>query len=453
MKYKIISLSVCCILFFSTNKIKAQEKSTTSSATISVIKEPFDVFYRRADSLNIASPTLKLNAAFKTKLRKLDESDPYELFEDVVMMYQGKPALLDEIATTFTVALIRYVYYLGVNPNYPPSERWIFCESFKQNHQGRINLYLQNNPSKYKAILEYAINYCNNNEYSFYKGSKNAFAYKKAIEPHKTLLSKITSNTESYTSIWQKEKEMNLKLEAIKKTQTKLASNRYNIDSIYGIRAQMLYSGYNDSLWTLIETEWKVNPNSIKIDSYLKLDSAYHDKQLILSNIIQTYNTQKLEEDLEYLKALNDTSKKMYKPALKILDIETAKTIEDQYDYYNGLSNVKDYDLFEVKIKMEILNYIKQKNWDEKTKSVVFNLGIGLLFRRYDYKSTTAGRLVTRVEQKEDEINELKYFESYGSQYGKISEKIIDILGKVEGTLTIKDLHKIKNKDNPTIKK
>lgn len=453
MKYKIISVAMLCLIFFSTNKIKAQEKRTRSSAIISVINEPFDVFYRRADSLNIANPTLKLNAAFKTKLRKLDESDPYELFEDVVVMYQNKTALLDEISTTFIVALIRYVYYLGVNPNYPPSSRWIFCESFKQNHQGRINLYLQNNPSKYKAILEYAINYCNNNEYSFYKGSKNAFAYKKAIEPHQALLNKIISNTASYTSEWQKEKEMNLKLEAIKKKQTQLIPSKYNIDSIYGIHIKMLYSGYEDSLWALIATEWKVNPKSTKIDSYLKLDSVYHDTLSLLNNIIHSYQNQKLEKDLEYLKALNDTSKKMYEPALKTLNIETAKTVEDQYEYYNGLTNFKDYKLFEVKIKMEILEYIKQKNWDEKTKSTIFNLGVGLLFRQFDYKSTIAGRLVTRVEQKEDEINRAKYFDSYGLQYKKLSGKIIDVLGKVEGTLTIKDLYKIYNKDNPTIKK
>lgn len=185
MKYSIISMAMFCLLCCKCMECKAQEKvdlqkTELPNTKISVLYEPFDVFYKRADSLNIAQPSVCISNTLIKELKEKDKGLPYHFISSANALYTSNPEKLDEVAILMFVGLIRYDYYIGIYPSYAPNgEGWATTNSFKKQEKLRVDLYLQNNIEKYKAILKYAINYCSENEYKFPKQQKDVFMFKK----------------------------------------------------------------------------------------------------------------------------------------------------------------------------------------------------------------------------------------------------------------------------------
>lgn len=173
-------------------------------------KEPFAVFYKRADSINMAQPKLIIDSNISNKLKKLDEKEPYHFFSEATSTYEFENDKYDYAAVIFYVGLIRYKYFMGVNPDYAPGNGWMMCESMKQSYEKRIELYLQTNIDKYIAALKFATSYCAQNNYNYWKKSVNQILLQKASEPYETLLKDIETNREKYLKQWQEDRAKNL---------------------------------------------------------------------------------------------------------------------------------------------------------------------------------------------------------------------------------------------------
>lgn len=197
---KILSLAILflgCVL----NKVQAQHQKN---------KEPFELFYKRADSINKAQPSLKIDDKTIKKLKELDKQQPYFFFSEATGEYEFKNDKYDYAAIIFYVGLIRYKYFMKVNPEYAPGEGWIICESMKQNYEGRIELYLKNNIEKYKAVIKFAIEYCTKNHYEYWEKPLDKIKFEKTIEPYQTLLKELEMNKEKYEKQYLEERNANL---------------------------------------------------------------------------------------------------------------------------------------------------------------------------------------------------------------------------------------------------
>lgn len=187
---------------FCTNWIQAQKHGKN--------KEPFEVFYKRADSINKAQPNLRIDDSTIKKLKELDKQQPYFFFSEATGEYEFKNDKYDYAAIVFYVGLIRYKYFMKVNPEYAPGDGWIICESMKQNYEGRIELYLKNNIEKYKAVLKFAIDYCTKNNYEYWQKPLDKVKFEKTIEPYATLLKELEMNKEKYEKQYLEERNVNL---------------------------------------------------------------------------------------------------------------------------------------------------------------------------------------------------------------------------------------------------
>lgn len=173
-------------------------------------KESFEVFYKRADSINIIQPKIKIDENIIKKLKELDQKEPYYFFSEATSEYEFKNDKYDYAAVVFYVALIRYKYFMLVNPEYAPSDGWMICESMKQNYETRIELYLKTNIEKYKNVLKFAISYCSNNKYVYFKKPQNETALQKVVEPYLNLLHQLNNNKEKYEKEFQQERDIKL---------------------------------------------------------------------------------------------------------------------------------------------------------------------------------------------------------------------------------------------------
>lgn len=195
---KSIMLIACCIVNIAT----AQKLNKN--------KESFDIFYKRADSINTVQPNLVIDAATVKKLKELDTKEPYFFFSEATGEYEFKNDKYDYAAIVFYVGLIRYKYFMSVNPEYAPGDGWMICESMKQNYEQRIELYLKNNIEKYKTVLKFAVDYCKENSYKYWKKNTDEILLKKVIEPYINLLKELQNNKAKYEKIFQEEKNIKL---------------------------------------------------------------------------------------------------------------------------------------------------------------------------------------------------------------------------------------------------
>jgi hypothetical protein len=202
MKYNFFSVAMFCLILLQLNIAFAQTHTKN--------EESFEVFYKRADSINLAQPNLIIDSNISNKLKKLDEKEPYHFFSEATSTYEFKNDKYDYATVIFYVGLIRYKYFMNVNPEYAPGDGWMICESMKQTYEKRIELYLQTNIDKYIAALKFATSYCAQNNYNYWKKPLNQTLLQKAIEPYETLLKDLETNREKYLKQWQEDRAKNL---------------------------------------------------------------------------------------------------------------------------------------------------------------------------------------------------------------------------------------------------
>lgn len=158
----------------------------------------------------MAQPKLIIDSTTIKKLKLLDQKEPYHFFSEATSTYEYKNDKYDYAAVIFYVGLIRYRYFMSVNPEYAPGDGWMLCESMKQTYEKRIDLYLETNIDKYIAALKFATAYCSKNNYGYWKKPVNQMQLQKAIEPYETLLKELETNKEKYQKQWQEDRIKNL---------------------------------------------------------------------------------------------------------------------------------------------------------------------------------------------------------------------------------------------------
>jgi hypothetical protein len=202
MNNKIQALLVAISLLCNIQLLQAQKVSKN--------KEPFEQFYARVDSFNKIQPTIIIAEAITTKLKTLDKKEPYFLFSEATSEYEFKNDKYDDAALFFYVGLIRYNYFMGVNPEYAPGDGWMICESMRQTYKDRIELYLKTNITKYIAVLKFATAYCTKNNYDYWQKPLDKVKFQKAIEPYAALLKELETNRPTYEKQYLEERNLNL---------------------------------------------------------------------------------------------------------------------------------------------------------------------------------------------------------------------------------------------------
>jgi hypothetical protein len=363
-----------------------------------------------------------------SKLKKLDSSQPYNFFGEASSKYEFEYNKFDEAAIYYYVGLIRYNYYLGVNPGYPPSDGWITTESLRQRVTKRIELYLQTNIDKYIEVLKYAINYCNNNVYTYWEKPKEELMHKKILQPYETLLKDLEANKQKYLAQWQADRERNLD------------PNSLGRDEVRKKMAANVVSHHMDMSNLMLEAEALRNKIKQEKDNDSSLTKAQNINRLYeIEKVVNDYAKESskrkitlLKQEVEDLKAANDTTKILYSKAQKPFNVDTAKSKADIYDFYNEQKRINHYKYIKSKEKLAILNYINKKNWAESKKIATLKL--------VNDDSDTLKTIdkskdiyITKIEQKKMELETFQNILKANEKDEERRHQIQVLLGETEG--------------------
>jgi len=391
MKYTIILLDMLCLMLLQLNAAFAQNstvsakdflahidslraaKKNDKSVMLSILRnlrdEPLDVFYKRADSLNITNPKLIISDSLLQELKEKDKGLPYHFLSRADNLYSSNPERLDEVAILMFVGLMRYDYYLGVNPGYAPNgEGWVSTNSFKQTEKLRVDLYLQNNIEKYKAILKFAIQYCSEHNYEFYKKPKEILMFNKVMQPYKNLLNELETNQVNLTAKWAQIKKANLDPEKLKNEAFAKEQQKQSNKALFNETMQIAKMYANlEELWAKIEEERK-KPDSTLLKQYVRAFIALKSKKDSSFMKFRLYKQPTQEnEDLT-----NDTVKIFVRngyPEIKLQDTSSKEAI---YSYYDAVRSINTMKYRVAKLNNTLTKYIQDYNWPEVTKVTVF---------------------------------------------------------------------------------
>lgn len=465
MKYKILTFVIvhlillnCTITTAQNNTVSAKEfmahmdsikaaKRNDKSFQLSILRnlrdEPLDVFYKRADSLNLVQPNLKISDSLLQELKEKDNGLPYHFLSKADALYSSNPEKLDDVAILMFVGLMRYDYYLGVYPGYAPNgEGWVTTNSFMQSEKLRVELYLQNNIEKYKAILQFAIKYCSENSYTFYKGAGDIMMFNKVMQPYKNLLKELETNNKNLVNQWAQQKKANLdperlKNEALAKEQKKQSNKALfsNLDKNMKMQVKI------EDLWAKIE-EAKTQPDSSLLKQYVR---EFNKEKNRMDSVFMNWDIFKQPKQVE-VPASSDTFKIFVRKGYPKIKLQDTTSKEEIYNYYDAVKGQNTMNYRIAKMNRLIIDYIKKYNWTESVKLKVFD--IVKYVEKYfdDGYDQTKDLYLTKAEIQQREIKLKNYLRNNGISTTQKRSELIELLGDVYGTLVFEDVLKIKNK-------
>lgn len=392
MKYKLISMALLCLMLCNISfsqtleQLKRMVKSELEyikefekyieqdkkQIRVRTLLEDYESFYNRTDSLLKATPTFTLTKDYKTTLKELDTQDPSAFFNKVSDLYHETPSKFDEIALYMLIGNIRLDYYVGLNPKYPPSNSWAVCQSIKSSYTERIDLYLKNDYDKYLSIFQNAIDYCNSNNYSFCNKPTEPLLQKITLKPYYEKLKNLQQNKQTYLKEWQLLKKNNLEsgnIQKQKEASIKQAKKEAD-DRIVNVKT----AKKRIEKWTchLKILEERNNSNSKKLDSLVQSYITYHSNQYEFEGIAKMLEL-KLKA-VEPETSADDTVLVLWKRARVVNDKINFTNKVDLYKHYDTLSKINDNKSQDLKINIQILEYINNQKWDDAKKVKVFEL-------------------------------------------------------------------------------
>ena len=160
--------------------------------------------YKTCDSLNGLKQLIALDNGILKSLRELDKQTPFHLFAEALYYLDQKQ--FQEAAIFYQVGMVRQTYYIAVNNNYAPNGDWQYAESMKSIASKKVIPYLQTNADHYLQVLKLAIDYCENNDYTFSSKLNFPDKYQLAIKKLDTLKSDIEKNKETFQKNWDLER-------------------------------------------------------------------------------------------------------------------------------------------------------------------------------------------------------------------------------------------------------
>ena len=462
MKYIIILLALLCLMLFKTTMVDAQgttievvsekgnisldslikiyEGSVHKKQKIRIVNEPFDKFYNRADSLNKTSSLLQITSSLKKMIKEFNTKEPYHFLDEAQSQYEINPANSDEIAVLMYIGLMRFDYYVTINPSYKNNSNrgWMHYEDFiQQNYKTRIELYLANNIEKYKQVLNYSIDYCNTNDYAFCNKPKQILLHKKVMQQYENLQYDLVNNKESLAKKWEVQK-------LIKLTESNSNHQNENIDATENLwntqlKQVKLYKE-KEALWVKIEAE-RNNLNSPQLKEHIKSFIALNSK--IEDAILESRKNSKPNIGNKTTSVLtpNDNSSSIYTSSKANKKLDTAKNQLDIYNYYDDYDKKNKVNALLAKVNANILDYVSKMNWDEEKKLSIFKL---FYYHSKENKDSSLIIPTNYIKQADANTKPIEEFTGINIHIKKAKRKqamVLYILGEVEGTLVYEDLN------------
>jgi hypothetical protein len=260
---------------------------------------------------------------------------------------------------------------------------------------------------------------------------------KKALQPYKALLNDLEINKGKLVEQWQEERIRNLNPESLgrdevlKKMEENLSAKATGIYKMMqeGEKLKSKLELGKDSL-----NEATVNQYQTRLEEIEKQVNDYAKESTKRKIALLTM-------EIEDLKIVNDTTRILYSKAQKPLNIDTAKSKNEIYNYYDEQKRINHYQYIKSKEKLAILDYISKKNWTEARKLEVLRL----VYDADTAKSIDKSKDVylTKIEQK---MTELATFQNILKANEKEEERriqLLTLLGEAEGKKVWNDVGKI----------
>lgn len=463
MKYTIISVAMLCLIFFKSTAVNAQVPTTeviTDKGKISidsaikqleeiskfqqfesvrVIDEPFEIFYKRADSLHTTNPVLQISQSFKQNIKALNTTEPYLFLSKAQSLYETNPAKADEIAILMYIGLMRFDYYVSVQPDYQnkTNKGWMDYETFiQQNYKSRIELYLASSIEKYKQVLKYAIDYCNENDYAFCNKPKETLIHKKVMLQYENLQYDLTNNKESLSQKWAAERIIRLKESSVQQK----SNNNSTKDALLLMLENLKMEKERQDLWAKIEIE-RVNLNSDVLKQYIKDFNAVKNKMEEASIKRSSNGKQEYGTKTTDVLTRQDNSKSIYISSKSNTVADTTSSALVLYNYYDKLDENSKANAFVAKVNANILKYVNDMKWDNEKKLSVFKL---FQYHKQGEAATEQLYSTTYLKNADANTKPAEDFTGINIHIKKGKRKhaiLLYILGEVEGTLVSEDLY------------
>jgi hypothetical protein len=462
MKYTIISVVMLCLIFLNSTAVNAQVPTTeviTDKGKIGidsaikqleeiskfqqlervrVIDEPFAMFYKRADSLHTTNPVLQISQSLQKTIKALNTTEPYLFLSKAQDLYESNPAKADDITVLMYIGLMRFDYYVSIQPDYQnkTNKGWMKYETFiQQNYKSRIELYLASNIEKYKQVLKYAIDYCNNNDYAFCDKAKETLIHKKVMQQYENLLYDLTNNKESLSQQWAAERATRLKESSVQQKSNKNSTK----DALLLMLENLKMEKERQDLWAKIQIE-RVNLNSDLLKQYIRDFNAVTNK--MEEYAINRRNNSKQEYGTKTTEVLTrqDNSTSIYTSSKTSTITDTTNSTLDLYNYYDKLDERSKEKTFVAKVNANILKYINTMKWDDEKKLSVFKL---FQYHKQDEPATDQLYNTTYLKNADANTKPAEDFTGLNIHIKKGKRKhamLLYILGEVEGTLVSEDL-------------
>lgn len=465
MKYKILVFATVCLMLLKSTTTTAQSSTVSSKRMLLIMDslkvatqndksvrqailrnlrdEPLDIFYKLVDSLTLAQPKLIVSDTLLKELKEKDNGLPYHFTSKADALYSSNPEKLDDVAILMFVGLMRYDYYLGVYPGYAPNgEGWVSTNSFMQSEKLRVDLYLQNNIEKYKAILQFAIKYCSENDYSFYKGAKDIMMFNKVMLPYKNLLKELETNRINLVNQWAEIKKANLdpaylQNEASKKERKK-QSDRAFFDETMSITKM---NANLEDLWAKIEVERKKQDSTL-LKQYVReyiAEKSKKDSAFMKSRLFQRPKQENVE-------VTNDTLKIFVRKGYPKIKLQDTSNKQEIYNYYDAVRGINTMKYRAAKLNNNLIEYIRNYNWSEAVKLKVFDNVKYVESYFDDGYDQTKDLYLTKSEMRQRSINLMNYLRNLSLSDARKKKELIELLGDVDATLVGQDVFKIRDK-------
>lgn len=440
MKYKIISNALFCFIVLKCNSIIAQSNIAINNQ-IDLSTQSLIDFYRIADSLNLAQPNFFISEDLISKLKENDKKLPYHFLTEATSLFVTNSDKLDQVAVLMIVGFMRYDYYKRVFPDYAPNgEGWAWTESIKQNEKLKIDLYLQNNIEKYKTILNFAINYCTNNTYTFYTKPRELLLFRMVMQPYKDLLNNLETNKDYLTKKWTAEKFQLLSSATLQNTSTQIVKhyNTENKDDRFN-----KYLKAKDSLWKKID-EQRNNPDSTLLKKYVLqyIEFVYMKRPVSDSTMIKS-----VEEIKNVMSESNSNITISNLLENKSTNLDTLKNTlnkQDVYNYYDAVKGINTWKFRIAKANLAILEYINKYKWSEEIKLKLFDL-TKYTDRSFNINNNVITRSKTQMGFQNDD-KRIAYVLKLSNE-GKVRRNnVIAVIGDINGTIVLKDIQDITDK-------
>lgn len=159
--------------------------------------------YSTADSLILINKIEYIDSTIFLVAYDLDQKHPSEYFKKSGELLEASK--FNEASFIFNLGILRYSYYISVNPEYEMSGDGALLSAAKYTLGRSIDMYLKTDLNNFISICKKAVNFYELNEFKFYKKNYNREKFCMIANAYYKMIEKIQNDREGYISKWKKE--------------------------------------------------------------------------------------------------------------------------------------------------------------------------------------------------------------------------------------------------------